>query len=1310
MGIRISQLQLVEGLSPNALIAISQGGTTFSVPVSVITQGLQIKAAVITSSTGNVTLSGEQTLDGTLTSTSRVLLRLQTDPAENGIWITAAGAWTRATDANTWEEHVNAFVFVQNGTVWGKTGWASTVAAEGVIGVDPITWEQLSAAGNFLAGTGLDLTGTVFSLEESVSNSILANVTGASAVPDDLVFAANTFLARAASGALAAKPMIEQVIDLAALAFGAANTLPKVNAAGTAYEYGKITTANIDPSAAITFGQLLDISTDRLLGRDTAGTGDIEEISLNATLEFTGSASIQRAALTGDVTAAAGSNTTAIAAGVIIDTDINASAAIAHSKLANGSALSVLGRSVNSVGAMASIAGTEGQVLRIASSVLGFGTIASAGIADESITFAKWADGTNTGALVWWNGTTWIETANDTFQTDGTSISFGSNPASSGSGGVIRLSPTSHIWAKSGVTDIILIGETGGNVEIGMNNAAVSAILAQVGTGGVHRFSIAGAVEMTLSATTLDGNQNTLTDWASIALGAGSVATGALINVPHGATILNGLTAAAANATLITWGVGSNDRLTLGGSVAARVFYDVATGGDHVFNVNGNAEMILSATTLDGNQNSLSDWASIALGTAPSTSGTIRLSQSGSVTGLSFDGLSNKLILAWGGADNRIFFGNTDVDAMRFDVATAGSYTYYINNVAELTLSATVLDLADNEIRFTNSSTGAKYNAPNNVSIIEARGTGAFDLPILSTVDDALLLGGTSSLTGVRIGTPTGVATLIQVNGATEYSFSATTLDGNQNTLTDWASIALGAGTVASGALINIPHDAAVSVMRGRSSDGLSNIDLLTWGEAANRMVVGSAAVADMRYNVATGGVHTLFVNSVAEYVFSSTGLDCNLNNITEVNLITFGATPSATGTLRFSNNAAVNFRNSEDTGDIQGITVNTSEQLVFGGSTTPQTDMVFLVPTGEVFDFRVNGVSEAQLTSATFDGQQNTLTDWASIDLGTNPSTAGAVNLTNNTWVNIRSSGGSSVNLIGMSSADRISVGSSSTSIVAIDLGVGTGGVTNVLVNGTTEFIFSATTLDGNQNSLTDWSFIELGGGTVATVGLIRTANNKVIIESKTAGGTDTQVLKFDASNFLQLGDANVAETFILASTAVKIDPGGSVEYTFTATGADFLGNSLTNVNIFSAEANDTVVLETAYLGSARRVTSLNRGAAITTTQVPTNGGDLVTYIGNCATAPTAAPVSGYVIFAQAGAFKGIGTSATITTMGPAEPHCPRCGSDFSREYVNPKYAGLPGVADDGHFAFCYVCLLTEMAEHAPGFDLSRVMIPRAA
>jgi hypothetical protein len=52
--------------------------------------------------------------------------------------------------------------------------------------------------------------------------------------------------------------------------------------------------------------------------------------------------------------------------------------------------LSVIGRSANSTGKPADIvAGTDGHVLRLAGTTLGFGTIVTAGIADDAVTYAK---------------------------------------------------------------------------------------------------------------------------------------------------------------------------------------------------------------------------------------------------------------------------------------------------------------------------------------------------------------------------------------------------------------------------------------------------------------------------------------------------------------------------------------------------------------------------------------------------------------------------------------------------------------------------------------------------------------------------------------------------------------------------------------------------------------------------------------------------------------------------------------------------------------------------------------------------------
>lgn len=79
----------------------------------------------------------------------------------------------------------------------------------------------------------------------------------------------------------------------------------------------------------------------------------------------------QTITLTGDIT---GSGATSIAATI-------ANSAVTDAKLRNSAALSVIGRSANSTGAVADIAaGTDGYVLRRAGTTLGFGTIGDASI------------------------------------------------------------------------------------------------------------------------------------------------------------------------------------------------------------------------------------------------------------------------------------------------------------------------------------------------------------------------------------------------------------------------------------------------------------------------------------------------------------------------------------------------------------------------------------------------------------------------------------------------------------------------------------------------------------------------------------------------------------------------------------------------------------------------------------------------------------------------------------------------------------------------------------------------------------------
>src|SRR5574343_42737 len=133
--------------------------------VDSVAQGLDAKASVRAATTANITLSGTQTIDGVaVIAADRVLVKAQTAPAENGIYVAAAGAWSRATDMDSWAEVPNAFTFVEEGTANADTSWVCSSNQGGTLGTTAITWVQFGAAGGYSAGNDLQLVGSVFSV------------------------------------------------------------------------------------------------------------------------------------------------------------------------------------------------------------------------------------------------------------------------------------------------------------------------------------------------------------------------------------------------------------------------------------------------------------------------------------------------------------------------------------------------------------------------------------------------------------------------------------------------------------------------------------------------------------------------------------------------------------------------------------------------------------------------------------------------------------------------------------------------------------------------------------------------------------------------------------------------------------------------------------------------------------------------------------------------------------------------------------------------------------------------------------------
>lgn len=138
--------------------------------VDSVATGLKIKSACRVASTTNLVLSGLIAVDGvTVNNADRVLVKNQSFQDENGIYVASASSWTRATDADTWEELVGATCFITEGSTQLNTTWASNITAGGTLGVTPVTFVLFGSSASYTAGTGLTLVGSQFSLSTPVS-------------------------------------------------------------------------------------------------------------------------------------------------------------------------------------------------------------------------------------------------------------------------------------------------------------------------------------------------------------------------------------------------------------------------------------------------------------------------------------------------------------------------------------------------------------------------------------------------------------------------------------------------------------------------------------------------------------------------------------------------------------------------------------------------------------------------------------------------------------------------------------------------------------------------------------------------------------------------------------------------------------------------------------------------------------------------------------------------------------------------------------------------------------------------------------
>jgi hypothetical protein len=135
------------------------GNTTAVKAIIALDQAHKQSARLVATTNIVVATGGLQTVDSVVTvAGDRILLTGQTTTTENGIWVVAAGAWTRAADLAAGTSVIGLSVIVMAGTLHAASEWLQTNIVAVVVGTTAVTWQQVTAvvsgaAGGVLAGT-----------------------------------------------------------------------------------------------------------------------------------------------------------------------------------------------------------------------------------------------------------------------------------------------------------------------------------------------------------------------------------------------------------------------------------------------------------------------------------------------------------------------------------------------------------------------------------------------------------------------------------------------------------------------------------------------------------------------------------------------------------------------------------------------------------------------------------------------------------------------------------------------------------------------------------------------------------------------------------------------------------------------------------------------------------------------------------------------------------------------------------------------------------------------------------------------------
>ena len=335
-------------------------------------------------SAGLVTIPGDLTVNGTTTTINSTTLVVQdkniemgvvatpTDVTADGGGITLKGTtnktinWIDSTDAWTFSEHVN-IVSAKEYRIAGTKVLDATSLGSAVVG------SSLTSVGTISSGTW---NGT------AIADTYLATISTALKVSNSATTATDVntpsaIVARNSSGDFTAGTITATLTGNASTVTTNANLTGHVTSVGNAAVLGSFTSAQLATaltdetgSGASVFATSPTLVTPAL-GTPSSGTlTNCTFPTLNQNTTGNAATVTTNANLTGDVTSVG--NATSIAAGVIVDADINASAAIVDTKLAT---ISTAGKVSNSATTATDVNTASAIVARDASGNFTAGTI-----------------------------------------------------------------------------------------------------------------------------------------------------------------------------------------------------------------------------------------------------------------------------------------------------------------------------------------------------------------------------------------------------------------------------------------------------------------------------------------------------------------------------------------------------------------------------------------------------------------------------------------------------------------------------------------------------------------------------------------------------------------------------------------------------------------------------------------------------------------------------------------------------------------------------------------------------------------------